>query len=292
MLLTLLAVRTSGRSLPAGAEVLKGLKAGVRQAVEQGWLAEKKESVPAVSKSGKASVKKVAVLELTDQGEQALFAAAGADALAATASAHVDGLRAGLDADRRALREEILATLSTKPPKGSDVTKELAGLVKALADLGKRLEKLEAALAGGGAGPILDRIDRAFAALEAKLDRALPGRRAATASPGTSSPPTSAPAEPPRLAAVLRQAYDKLTQFVEFEDGLVEIPRLYHEARRARPDLSVEACHRELEALWGRRELELKVLNEVRLASEPDKGIRRDDNLYYFVYWPRRTTRP
>ena len=48
----------------------------------------------------------------------------------------------------------------------------------------------------------------------------------------------------------------------------------------------MEAFHRELEALWHRRELELKVLNDVRSAVEPDKGIRHGDNLYYFVYWP------
>jgi hypothetical protein len=51
------------------------------------------------------------------------------------------------------------------------------------------------------------------------------------------------------------------------------------------PHLSVEALHRELQTLWDRRELELKVLNEVRLATEPDKAITRGENLYYYVYW-------
>jgi hypothetical protein len=68
---------------------------------------------------------------------------------------------------------------------------------------------------------------------------------------------------------------------------MVDLPRLYHEARRARPDLTVADFHRELQALEGKRVLELHIRNEVHDAPEPDKGIRRNDKLYYFVYWPR-----
>lgn len=50
-------------------------------------------------------------------------------------------------------------------------------------------------------------------------------------------------------------------------------------------NLSVEEFHQELVKLWDARQLDLMVLNEVRRATEPDKAIRRGDNLYYFVKW-------
>jgi hypothetical protein len=87
---------------------------------------------------------------------------------------------------------------------------------------------------------------------------------------------------------VLHRAYEELkAHYREFQEGMVDLPRLYHEARRARPDLSVEEFRREILALESHRALDLHIRNEVRDAPEPEKAIRRNDKLYYFVYWPR-----
>ena len=67
----------------------------------------------------------------------------------------------------------------------------------------------------------------------------------------------------------------------------MELPRLFHEARRSRPGLSVEEFQRELLALEAKRVVDLHIRNEVRDAPEADKAIRRNDKLYYFVYWPQ-----
>jgi hypothetical protein len=133
-----------------------------------------------------------------------------------------------------------------------------------------------------GSEYLLEHIDQAFESLSAKLAKAMPGALTIPAS-GTGR---QVAATPETLQGQLQHAYQNLCRFVEFEDGLVEIPRLYHETRRVRPDLTVEAFHKELDRLWSQRLLELKVLNEVRSAAEPDKGVRRGDSLYYFVYWP------
>jgi hypothetical protein len=66
---------------------------------------------------------------------------------------------------------------------------------------------------------------------------------------------------------------------------MVELPRLYHEAKRARPELTVDQFHRELLDLESQRSLDLHIRNEVRDAPEPDKGIWRNDKLYYYVFW-------
>ena len=90
------------------------------------------------------------------------------------------------------------------------------------------------------------------------------------------------------MQAALRKAYDELkAHFREYQEGMVELPRLYHEVRRARPDLTVADFHRELLTLETNRVIDLHIRNEVRDAPEPDKAIRRNDKLYYFVYWPR-----
>jgi hypothetical protein len=204
-------------------------------------------------------------------------------------------VRQNLEADRRRLREEVVAALAPKgKAKGEgSLAKELGDLSRAVAGLAAKIQKLEAKLQGGADEQVLGKIDDAFARMTARLDRALPGQ-------GPSAPPRkeekpaakaeapsrpAAPSTPVSLRTVLRDAYDKLRCFREFQDGLVEIPRLYHEARRAIPNLSVAAFHQELQALWSRREVQLHVLNEVQSASEPDKGIRHNDMLYYYLYW-------
>jgi hypothetical protein len=93
----------------------------------------------------------------------------------------------------------------------------------------------------------------------------------------------SAPAPPVR--EVLRRQYDYLCRLIEFQDRLVELPRLYQKAREELPALTVQQFHEELLALERERSIELYLLNEVRNAARPELGIRRDGNLYYFVLW-------
>jgi hypothetical protein len=87
------------------------------------------------------------------------------------------------------------------------------------------------------------------------------------------------------LESALRQAYEKLRLNIEYRDGLVELPHLYHELRKTLPGLTVAEYHRQLMELWNARRIELHILNEVRSAREPDKGITRNDQLYYYLLW-------
>src|SRR5262249_24536637 len=87
------------------------------------------------------------------------------------------------------------------------------------------------------------------------------------------------------LRTALRTAYDRLCCYREFQDGLVELPRLYDEAAKAVPELSVAAFRREVESLWQNNAVQLRILNEVREAEEAEKAIQRDNKLYYFLYW-------
>jgi hypothetical protein len=278
LLLVLIAVALKGgKNVPAGDEPFKMLKKLVASAKEKGLLAENKADMPVTGKTGKVTTKKVPVLDLTGPGETMLQQAGSPETRAAIAAQQQTRLLQNLDADRAALRQGILTAVKGKS-KGADPAKALSDLSKTVAQLSERLAKLESTLAGGTDEALLSRIDSAFAELRRKIESGV----------GKSPAAASQPAAPKQAsqAEVLRQAYRTLRQFHEFSDGLVPIPRLYHEARRSLPGLSVEAMHRELQALWDGRQLELKVLNEVRLATEPDKAIHRGENLYYFVYWP------
>jgi hypothetical protein len=282
MLLVLFAVALQGgKNVPVGDEPFKTLKKLVAKATEQGLIGEHKVDMQVTGKTGKVSTKKVAVLSLTDQGQSMLQRAGSPETRAAIAAGQQAQLVQNLDADRAALRQEVLAAVKSKA-KGPNPAKLLADVSKMIAQLAERVAKLEAALAGASDDALLARIDAAFAGLRQKVEAAA-GPAAHAPSPAAAVP---FPTKPESPVEVLRRAYQLLRQLHEFSDGLVPIPRLYHEARRSLPALSVEALHRELQALWDRRELELKILNEVRLASEPDKALQRGDNLYYFVYWP------
>ncbi len=281
VLLSLVAVQVlGGRGVPAGADVLKGFARVIPEAVRQGWLTE-----ASVSAGGPKGRRKVKQLSLTEAGERLLRESTRPEVVAAQALARLAGFERGIEAEREALREQVLAAL---PARGKDagtakLAKEVEGLAKTVGDLAARLARLEAALAAGGADAVLARIDQAFAALGARLEQARQEFGGA-ARPGAAAP---APSGPPSLRAVLRAAYDKFCRFIEFQDGLVDVPRLYHEARRTLPALTVPELHRELLALGDSREIELHGMNEIHRAAEPDLGIRRNDKLLYFVYWKR-----
>jgi hypothetical protein len=274
VLLSLLAVRLLGsQGVSANTEVLKGLGKAVAQAVEAGLLRESTVTPP--TRGGRPGKKSIKQLDLTETGAQ-LLRESGRPEVASSAA--LAALRQGLAEDRRALREQILAALPAKGKREPKLGQEVGRLSKVVSDLAARLAKLEEAVAAREGEAVLARIDQAFAALAARLEQA--GPPAAAVAPATA-------AGAPVLRDVLRAAYDKFRHFLEYQDGLVDIPRLYHEARRALPGLTAQALHRELLDLWDRREVELHVLNEVQRAAEPDLGIRRDEKLFYFVYWKR-----
>ena len=276
VLLVLIAVRlASKRPVPAASEPFKMLKKPLQFAKDQGLVVE--TQVATTDKKGKPAKKLVASIDLTPKGDALLRSSAGPDVQAAIAAQEKAAIRQALEADRVALRQEVVAALSAKSKgKTGDPAKAIADLSKTVSQLADKLGKLEATLQSGSDDALLARIDQAFAVLQQKV-------AATTAVPSSQVSPPPTPQE--SLAAVLRRAYRTLKQFAEFNDGLVPIPRLYHEARRTLPHLSVEALHRELQSLWDRRELELKVLNEVRQATEPDKGITRGEDLFYYVFW-------
>jgi hypothetical protein len=327
VLVALLAIRTvGGRSAPASHEVVKSLKKPIVQAISQGLLREETltEQVPVEGKK-KPKVVKSKVLALTQEGERRLRESASPEAMAATqlrvVSAQAEALRRSLDADREALKAQVQAALAAKgrdkeaakhEKEVGKLSAEIAKIARSVQVLADKVQQLEARRpqAESGEGGLAAKIDEGFAALRARLDHALQGLSTPpqitspapagdqpAAGPHTAAPPKSAasavkpPTAPPAhdsLQAVLRRAYDELkAHYREYQEGMVELPRLYHEARRSRPDLTVGDFHRELLTLEGKRVLDLHIRNEVRDAPEPDKAIRRNDKLYYFVYWPR-----
>jgi hypothetical protein len=284
-----------GQSVPAASPILKAFKTAIQAAKEKKWLEETKIGIPTQNKAGKTTLKKTPVLNITEAGEQFVRQAAAPEVLAATASAQLAALRQSLEEDRRKLREDVIGALAPKGKASGEagLAKELGEVAKAVAGLAARLQKLEDKVQAGVDEKVLARIDEAFGALTAKLGHALPrpspvppparaGETTTTTPPG----PWLEPGPVASLSTVLHNAYEKLCCFREFQDGLVDMPRLYHEARNTIANLSLGAFHQELETLWNNRTIQLHVLNEVRSATEPDKGIRRNDKLYYYVYWP------
>lgn len=141
----------------------------------------------------------------------------------------------------------------------------------------------------------MDELQRTLEAIQsalAPLRAALTAPDAHAAAAPTAEPAPARPAQVAltgeRLRAVLKQKYDYLRQLVEFEDGLVALPRLYEKASAELPGLTVPAFHAELLKMWDERLIELHVVNEVRSAKDAHLGIRRNDALYYFAYWKDR----
>ena len=241
VLLTLLAVRLlGGHSVPAADPLLKNLKTGVKEAIEKNYLQQGKIKIPTVNKAGKTTNKNLDVFQLTEAGEQYLREAADSDTLAATRAgeliAHRQKLeeerttfRRQLEEDRKRLFDELKGALKSpgKNSAGGGIQKELSALAKKVDALAQQLEKLEKAAQGGDHSPILSKIDQAFTAMLERLDRTLGAPPAPSVTPR--SVPPAAPVD--SLATVLHKAYDKLRLFIEFRDGLVELPRLFHGMR-------------------------------------------------------------
>jgi hypothetical protein len=314
VLLALVAVRTlGGQAVPAGAEAVKALKKPIKEAVAQGWLKEDKITATTAAEPGQeAKAKKVAVVALTEEGEGVLRQAASPEVLAVTQASYLRTLSQHLEADQKALKAEVLAALAGAGKDGNEdkCARELSKLSQAVADLAARVDKLAAQPSLAGSEPILAWIDQAFAAVRGRVDQALRGLPTPAACPAptptpppvlqvppaTPSPPPAAPTPPPpppappqpeTLTTVLRKAYETLCRS-RFHEGMVELPTLYHEARRTRPDLTVAEFHREIEELEKKRALDLHLRLDARNAPEADKAIRRGNKLYYSLYWSPR----
>jgi hypothetical protein len=283
-------------------------------------------AVEGKTKPKKVKTKVVALTEqgertLRESADPQALAATQGGALAAA----VEALRRGLDADREALRQQVRAALAGpgKDKEAEKASKEAGKLGKDVEKIARAVEALTEKVRlleekqprpRQGAESLTAKIEEGFAALRAKLDQALhglpkptapapAGHHAAPAShhaapaahppaaPKVAPPPEQPPpkpAEPESLPRVLQHAYDELkAHHREYQEGMVELPRLYHEARRARPELTVADFQREILALEGKRVIDLHIRNEVQGAPEPEKAIKRNDKLYYFVYWSR-----
>jgi hypothetical protein len=292
-LLALLAVKLlGGKDVSDKAEAVKALKKFIQPAVEAGWLA--KGELRPFDKKGNPKAP-VPVVSVTPAGEEYLQRSSAPEAAAVHAQLRIAELRKSLEADRADLREQVLAAVKTTGKKaakkadgqekpGKNLQQSVDELLTKVTALADRISKLESAAPVDPTVAILAKIDSAFQALAARLSAG-----AAPTPPQPAAPTPPAPAAQPSVRDALRAAYDKRCLFVGNEDGVVKLADLYAEAKRVRPDLTVEAMHRELRSLWESRELELSVLNELHDASEPDKekGIWRDGKLYYFIYWKR-----
>ena len=80
-------------------------------------------------------------------------------------------------------------------------------------------------------------------------------------------------------------AYNDLSEFVEFKDGLVELPRLYRQVKKTRPDLTVPQFQAAVWELGRSRAGELHVLNEVRTApnAQNEGSVMRDGSMYHYI---------
>ncbi len=368
LLLALLAVRLlGGHAAPAGAEAIKALKKFVKDATDKGLLKEDTVTETVPVEGGKPKSKKVAVIALTEAGEQALRKAASSETLSATQSGHLHALRHRLEADLEALKGEVKTRLaaSGKGEKDEDkVTKELGKLSQAVHDLVGKVGKLEGLSPKSHGESVLTLIEQGYGGLKTKLEQALHGLtsvvgpaltpkpsgepakphetaktheapkphdaarpaasspsghtaapahtapkpapapapkpaesprpahppQAQTPAPATTRPEpasTPAPSGPPTMAGILHKAYDTLKKLPQYQEANVDLPRLFHEACRAKPDLTVKDFHHELLALEDQRALNLSFHPDAKHAPEADKGLDRHGKLCYYVYWYR-----
>ena len=274
-------------------------KQAAAEAEQGGYLRSRSETVPPTTPRGKA--KTVIVGELTEQGRRYL-----------------------LDSDSpkevlEALLPAVQALATPQPLPAADafraeVEKATATCVKAIENAFSKLQtSVESALTGleksvtkafpsATTAPALDPAP-VLAALQAALTRiagtvsgvpsqplAVPPPVHQTSTAGRTTPAGSragegSPPSPEQIRTVLRQAYDRLCLFEEFQDKLVEIPRLFHEAVRRLPELTRESFHQTLEGLRSERKIELHVLNEVHKASDRHLAIERDGRVFYYVFW-------
>ncbi len=289
-----------------------GAKGGelVKAATEQGLLTVEEIKTKVVNAKGKSSTKSVKVGRITDKGRALVLEADSPKAVLELLLPAVQKLAEARD------RGPDLAVFRAEVEKAA--SKCVTAIDAAFAQLNTTLKSafetmgravVEAAGGGGShkaldAAPVLQTLQAVLLRVtqppaapapgpiptlpssphsgrgSAALSTPLSGDAARSAE--VALPPTSTG---PELRQQLREAYEEQCLYMEFRDRLVEIPRLYHEALRRLPGLTVEQFHHELEALSKEGKVELHKLNEVQKAKDPHLAIARDDRLYYYIIW-------
>src|SRR5690606_29925129 len=118
-----------------------------------------------------------------------------------------------------------------------------------------------------------------------------PTQQRPAAQPESTAQPTAAVPEeestprlkPEEFDSVIGKSMDELKLYVEFQDGVIDMHRLYDEDKRRAPGLSVEEFHDGLKRLRDERKVELHKLNEVHKREDGGKAIWENDRLYYYV---------
>jgi hypothetical protein len=284
VLLVLLAVRMQGGQAPAGKGVLSSLKAGVQLAREKGLLTESTVKLPSTTKAGKTTMKNTAVLALSEQGENFLRQHANPEALNATAAGQMQALQKSLEADRLALREEILKAVSAKGGKGkTDLGKELTGVVKTVTDLGKRLEKVEAALQHQGQEGLAEKIDQAFASLQKRLEKPM------SLAPAQSMPVSPEPVKVPPKSTdwsedVIRMVVEQ-KQRSSFQR--LTLPQIFERLRTTHPDMTLGQFHDGLRRLQDEKRLRLGPYTQaLATLDDPRNALFLDREVKFYVELP------
>ncbi|MEZ6142162.1 MAG: hypothetical protein R3B84_16495 [Zavarzinella sp.] len=168
--------------------------------------------------------------------------------------------------------------------------KKVAGALKKIeesikklsSDCGVNLESVLAKLAEslGGSPPAVKAPQEKPKATEPELSKATqPLPLEVPASPAE-------PAVPLRdLSTVLKEAYEELCRFWQFQSRRVELRRLYFQAQKEVPNLTVAEFHNELDKLDKAWKIELHVLNEVHEAKDKELAIEKDGYLFYYIIW-------
>lgn len=285
VILALLAVRMLGDdAAPANSPSLKPIKALLKKATGAGLLSETKTPVTSTTKAGKTTTKQVPAFAVTEAGWDCLKSVASRESVVADNFAFIGSLKQSFLAEYQQLRLEIQNALAGEQKKTEKYQKDLQDISRKLAALVKAVEGFEKNSRQGPIHDLLDRIDQCFQAFDRRLAGLAPNANDTPAGSVTEAPGL-AERKPESIEAATRTAYDKLRHFVEYRDGLVEIPHLYNETRKSLPELKIKTFHDHLLRLWDERKVELHVLNEVREAKEPDKAIHKDDSLYYYLFW-------
>jgi hypothetical protein len=120
--------------------------------------------------------------------------------------------------------------------------------------------------------------------------RAKPAAKPATPAPPApeAAPAASDPAHVAKVQGTIKEAFNHQLMFDEHEGGYMPIFRLYYEALKRHPGLTVPEFHEHLKDMQNNYELELHKLNEVHMAEHPDKAIvtgkgTKDERMYYYV---------
>jgi hypothetical protein len=91
-----------------------------------------------------------------------------------------------------------------------------------------------------------------------------------------------------KLRSTIKEAFEHQMLFDEHQGGYMPIFRLYYEAKKRQPDLTVPEFHKHLQEMSKDDTVELHKLNEVHMAEHPDKAIvtgrgTNDERMYYYV---------